>query len=175
MNPTFVSILLAGPELVLTVGALFTLMLGSFGGGDRILKPLTWVSVVILGIAGLALIEAPLTTAVAFDGLYIVDGFSTFLKVLILLSAAASMVLALPYLEGAKTGRFEYPVLIMLATLGMCMMVSANDMLSLYVGLELTSLASYVLAAFHRGESKSAEAGLNGGSLQTVIAESQRR
>jgi NADH-quinone oxidoreductase subunit N len=160
MNPTFASILLAGPELVLTIGVLLTLMLGAFGGGDRTLNKLTWVAVLILGIAGLALVEAPLATTVGFDGLYIADSFSTFLKVLILVAAAASMLLALPYLSQAQTGRFEYPVLLMLATLGMCMMVSANDMLSLYVGLELTSLASYVLAAFHRGESRSSEAGL---------------
>jgi NADH-quinone oxidoreductase subunit N len=160
MHPTFASILLAGPELVLTIGVLLTLMLGAFGGGDRALVKLTWVAVLILGIAGMALLEAPMATRVGFDGLYVADSFSNFLKVLILAAAAASMLLALPYLAGAKTGRFEYPVLILLATLGMCMMVSANDMLSLYVGLEMTSLASYVLAAFHRGESRSSEAGL---------------
>jgi NADH-quinone oxidoreductase subunit N len=160
MNPTFASILLAGPELVLTIGSLLVLTLGAFVAGDKGLKALTYVSVLILGIAGLALVQAPLSVSVGFDGLYIVDAFSTFLKVLILVAAAASMLLALPYLATSKVGRFEYPVLLMLATLGMCMMVSANDMLSLYVGLELTSLASYVLAAFHRGEAKSSEAGL---------------
>ncbi|MBC7521305.1 MAG: NADH-quinone oxidoreductase subunit NuoN [Sandarakinorhabdus sp.] len=160
MNPTFASILLAGPELVLTIGSLLVLTLGAFVAGDKGLKALTYVSVFILGIAGLALVQAPLTVSVGFDGLYIVDAFSTFLKVLILVAAAVSMLLALPYLGTSKTGRFEYPVLLMLATLGMCMMVSANDMLSLYVGLELTSLASYVLGAFHRGEAKSSEAGL---------------
>ncbi len=160
MNPTFASILTAGPELVLTIGSLVMLMLGTFLGQDKALRPLTWVGVGILGIAGLALLDAPVATATAFDGLYVVDSFSTFLKVMILVAAAASMLLALPYLDDAKTGRFEYPVLIMLATLGMCMMVSANDLLSLYVGLELQSLAAYVLAAFHRGESRSSEAGL---------------
>ena len=160
MNPTFASIAIAGPEAVLTAGSLLALMLGTFGGGDRALKWLTWVCVLILGLAALTLLDDPATRQIAFDGLYIADGFSAFLKVLILGAAAASMLLALPYLSEAKTGRFEYPVLLMLATLGMCMMVSANDMLSLYVGLELTSLASYVLAAFHRGESRSSEAGL---------------
>ena len=160
MNPTFASIAIAGPEAVLTAGSLLTLMLGSFLGGDKTLKALTWVSVLILGLAGLTLIDDPAGTQLAFGGLYVEDSFSIFLKVLILGAGAASMLLALPYLAEAKTGRFEYPVLLMLATLGMCMMVSAGDMLSLYVGLELTSLASYVLAAFHRGESKSSEAGL---------------
>ncbi len=160
MNPTFASIAIAGPEAVLTAGSLLALMLGTFGGGDRALKGLTWVCVLILGLAGATLLDDPAARQYAFDGLYVADGYSAFLKVLILAAAAASMLLALPYLSAAKTGRFEYPVLLMLATLGMCMMVSANDMLSLYVGLELTSLASYVLAAFHRGESRSSEAGL---------------
>ncbi len=160
MNPTFASIAIAGPEAVLTAGALFTLMLGAFGGGDKVLKALTWVAVLIVGIAGLTLLDEPAGVQTAFGGLYVADGFSAFLKVLILSASAASMLMALPYLATAKTGRFEYPVLLMLATLGMCMMVSAGDLLSLYVGLELQSLAAYVLAAFHRGESKSSEAGL---------------
>ena len=160
MNPTFASILTAGPELVLTIGSLLTLMLGTFLGQDKALKPLTYVAVLILGIAGWAVLKAPAETVIAFDGLYIADSFSAFLKVLILAAAAASMLLALPYLAESRTGRFEYPVLLMLATLGMTMMVSANDLLSLYVGLELQSLAAYVLAAFHRGEAKSSEAGL---------------
>ena len=160
MNPTFASILVAGPELVLTIGSLLALMLGTFLGQDKALRPLTWVAVLILAIAGWAVLKAPPQTVIAFDGLYVADGFSAFLKVLIIAAAAASMLLALPYLADLKTGRFEYPVLLMLATLGMCMMVSAHDLLSLYVGLELTSLASYVLAAFHRGESRSSEAGL---------------
>ena len=160
MHPTFASILTAGPELVLTIGSLLTLMLGTFLGQDKALRPLTYVAVGILGIAAWAVLQAPAATVVAFDGLYITDSFSTFLKILIIAAAAVSMLLALPYLDGSTTGRFEYPVLLMLATLGMCMMVSANDMLSLYVGLELQSLAAYVLAAFHRGESKSSEAGL---------------
>ncbi len=160
MHPTFVSILTAGPELVLTIGSLLTLMLGTFLGQDKALRPLTYVAVGILGIAAWAVLRAPVETVVAFDGLYVSDGFSTFLKVLIIAAAAVSMLLALPYLDGSTTGRFEYPVLLMLATLGMCMMVSAHDLLSLYVGLELQSLAAYVLAAFHRGESRSSEAGL---------------
>ncbi len=160
MHPTLISIQIAAPEAVLTAGVLLTLMLGTFGGGDRALRWLTYVSVLILAIAGFALLDQPAGIQRGFDGLYVADAFSGYLKIIILIAAAASMLLALPYLKDVKTGRFEYPVLLMLATLGMCMMVSADDMLSLYIGLELTSLASYVLAAFHRGESRSAEAGL---------------
>jgi NADH-quinone oxidoreductase subunit N len=167
MHPTLASITIAGPELVLTIGGLLLLMLGTFGGGaanpgNRLtVRGVTVAAVIILGIAGFALIDAPIgERQTAFNGLYVADGFSSFLKVLILGAAAASMLLALPWLEQAKTLRFEYPVLLTFAALGMCMMVSADDMLSLYVGLELQSLAAYVLAAFHRGEGRSAEAGL---------------
>ena len=157
MHPTFASIQIAAPELVLTIGSLLTLMIGVFRG-DRSLVPLTWVCVFIFAVAGVAAVTGPQATA--FGGLYVADGFSAYLKVMILAAAAVSAVLALPYLKHAATGRFEYPVLLMLGTLGMCMMVSANDMLTLYIGLELLSLASYVLAAFHRNEARSSEAGL---------------
>ena len=157
MNPAFASIQTAAPELVLTVGALLTLMIGVFRG-DRSLVPLTWVVVLIFAIAGVAAVTG--APGSAFGGLYVADAFSTYFKVLILAAASVSAVLALPYLAKAATGRFEFPVLLMLSALGMCMMVSAHDMLSLYVGLELQSLAAYVLAAFHRNEARSSEAGL---------------
>ncbi|WP_416908580.1 MAG: NADH-quinone oxidoreductase subunit NuoN [Polymorphobacter sp.] len=166
MHPILASTLVAAPELVLMVGSLFLLMLGTFGGGakspDNSLtsRGVTLAAVIIMGVAGWTVLQAEPGRVVAFSGLYVADGFSAFLKLLILGAAAASMVLALPWLEQAKTLRFEYPVLLSFAALGMCVMVSADDMLSLYVGLELQSLAAYVLAAFHRGEGRSAEAGL---------------
>lgn len=149
---------LAAPELVVATGAMLLLMIGVFRG-DRSLVPLTWVSVGLYALAAAFLLDdAPRATA--FGGLYVADRFSAFLKVLILAAAAASALLALPYLQRTRTSRFEYPVLIMLGTLGMLIMVSANDLLTLYIGLELQSLAAYVLAAFHRNEARSSEAGL---------------
>jgi len=153
------SVHLASVEAILAAGVFVTLMIGVFRG-DRSLLPLTWVVVAIMALAGVYLGVVPAAGATGFGGLYIADGFSTFLKVLILGAAAVSAVLALPYLKQSATARFEYPVLLLLSALGMCMMVSANDLLSLYVGLELQSLAAYVLAAFHRNEAKSSEAGL---------------
>jgi len=153
------SVHLASVETILAAGALVLLMIGVFRG-DRSLVPLTWVAVGILALAGVHLAVVPSAGATAFGGLYVADAFSTFLKVIILGGAAVSMVLALPYLVQAATGRFEYPVLLTLSALGMCLMVSANDLLTLYVGLELQSLAAYVLAAFHRNEARSSEAGL---------------
>ena len=159
MQTLYDSTHLASVEAILGGGILVTLMLGVFRG-DRSLVPLTWVTVGIIALAGVHLGTVPAGGATGFGGLYIGDAFSTFLKVLILSAAAVSAVLALPYLKQAASARFEYPVLILAGTLGMCMMVSANDLLSLYVGLELQSLAAYVLAAFHRNEARSSEAGL---------------
>ena len=157
MNPTFASIQTAAPELALTIGALLTLMIGVFRG-DRSLVPLTWVCVLILAIAGVAAVTS--APGSAFGGLYVADAYANYFKVLILGGAGVSALLALPYLAKTQTGRFEYPVLLLLSSLGMCMMVSAHDMLSLYVGLELQSLAAYVLASFNRNEARSSEAGL---------------
>jgi NADH-quinone oxidoreductase subunit N len=153
----FQSISVIAPEMILAIGAMALLMIGVFRG-DRSLGPLTVVSVVIYAAAGFAAVNT--APATAFDGLYIADAFSTYLKVLVVIAAAASSLLALPYLRTTRSARFEYPVLLMLAATGMCMMVSANNLLSLYVGLELQSLAAYVLAAFHRNEARSSEAGL---------------
>lgn len=158
MPDLIASIHIAGPELVLATGVLVLLMIGVFRG-DRSLVPLSWVTVGLFVLAGIVLGFQPF--GIAFGGLYIADSFSTFFKVLILAAAAASVLLALPYLKGsASSARFEYPVLLAIGTLGMFMMVSANDLLSLYIGLELQSLAAYVLAAFNRNESRSSEAGL---------------
>ncbi len=153
------SVHLASVEIILAAGVFVVLMLGTFRG-DRSLVPLTWVTVGIMALAGVHIGIVPHAGATAFGGLYVGDAFSSFLKVLILGGAAVSVVLALPYLKQSATARFEYPVLILLSSLGMCMMVSANDLLTLYVGLELQSLAAYVLAAFHRNEARSSEAGL---------------
>jgi NADH-quinone oxidoreductase subunit N len=171
MQPLLDSLRIIAPELVLATGAMVLLMIGVFRG-DRSLVPLTWVSVALYALAGVALFNeaSPMHAdaalpgisvgRTAFDGLYIADGFSTFLKAVMYAGAAIAALLAVPYLKRTRTAKFEYPVLLMLATLGMSMMVSANDLLALYLGLELLSLASYVLAAFHRNEARSSEAGL---------------
>ncbi len=160
MHPIFTSIAIAGPETVLTLGSLAALMLGTFSGKGKALTVTSLFAVAILALAGFTLLDAPAGITRAFDGLYVADDFSAFLKVIILAASAASVLLALPWLNESGSGRFEYPVLMLLATLGMTIMVSANDLLTLYVGLELAALPSYVLAAFHRQDDRSAEAGL---------------
>jgi NADH-quinone oxidoreductase subunit N len=150
---------LVAPELILGGGALLLLMIGVFQG-DRSLKLITWLSVACYAAAAVSLLGAPGSGGVAFDGLYAADAYATYLKMIVYAGAAASALLAVPYLTRVRTARFEYPILLLLSATGMSLMVSASDLLTLYVGLELQSLAAYVLAAFHRQEARSSEAGL---------------
>ncbi|PZU50666.1 MAG: NADH-quinone oxidoreductase subunit NuoN [Sphingomonas sp.] len=153
------SLSIGAPEVVLAAGALVLLLVGVFRGNDS-LKGLSWGAVILFALAALTVIDDAPARELAWNQLYVADSLSAFLKILILTGAAAAVLMALPYMERVKLHRFEYPVLIVLATLGMCVMVSANNLLTLYVGLELMSLAAYVLAAFNRDEQRSSEAGL---------------
>ena len=150
---------LAVPELILAIGAMALLLLGVLRG-EGSFRLISYLSIGVLLTALVAVIPSNAETAVTFSGLFIVDGFSGFTKVLVLLGSAAAVLLSIDYLEQEKLDRFEYPVLVVLATLGMLMMVSANDLISLYMGIELQSLALYVLAAIQRDSARSTESGL---------------
>ncbi len=158
MQPLADSLQIIAPELTLTVGALVLLLVGAWRG-DRSMALLTWIGVALYAVAALLLLDDG-PRDFAFDGLYVSDRFSQFLKVIIYAGSALASLMALPWLKRTRTAKFEYPVLLMLGTLGMGIMVSAHDLLTLYIGLELQSLAAYVLAAFHRREPRSSEAGL---------------
>ncbi len=153
------SLAIGAPEIVLAAGALVLLMIGVFRGNDAV-TGLSWGAVALFVLTALTVIDDTPGRALAWNDLYVADSLSAFLKILILIGAGASVIMALPYLKRVNASRFEFPVLIVLSTLGMFVMVSANSLLSLYVGLELMSLAAYVLAAFHRDEERSTEAGL---------------
>ena len=149
------------PELVVAVGAMALLMLGVFRPErDREAEAIGWMAVVILAAAGWLVISQPEGSHPLFEGAFVVDGFARFMKVLTLVASAAALILSFDDLRRTRTLRFEYPVLVLLATTGMLMMISANDLISLYVGLELQSLSLYVLAAFRRDDPRSSEAGL---------------
>ena len=107
------------------------------------------------------MLALPAGKLVTFDGSFVVDGFARFLKILALLGSAAAILMSLDYAERERQQRFEYPVLILLSTLGMLMLISAADLIALYLGLELMSLPLYVVAASHRDSLRSTEAGLN--------------
>ncbi len=149
------------PEIVLALGAI-ALMLVAAWGGPNSARAIAWTSVVVLLGAGIALIGPASNGGEAFGGLYRADAFAAFSKVLIYAAAAVAIVMAPDFFErtSGDNMRPEYPVLILLSACGMGMMVSATDMLTLYVGLELQSLAGYVLASFMRRDARSAEAGL---------------
>ncbi len=150
------------PEIVLSLGGLALLMVAAWGG-QSVSRAVSWVAVAVLIGGGIALFHPAVTTGeTAFNGLYSADLFAAYAKALIFFAAAISIIIA-PRFFARTSGedlRPEYPILILFATAGMGMMVSANDLLTLYVGLELNSLASYVLASFMRRDVRSAEAGL---------------
>jgi NADH-quinone oxidoreductase subunit N len=152
------SLVIALPEIILSLGSLVLLMVAAFGG-DRQTRSVSVCAVALLIAA--AAVAATQPGGIAFDGLYRGDAFSAFAKVLIFAGAAVAVILA-PDFFGRNGGelRAEYPILILLSSVGMGMMVSATDLLTLYVGLELQSLAAYVLASFMRRDARSAEAGL---------------
>jgi NADH-quinone oxidoreductase subunit N len=148
------------PEAFLALYAMAALLFAVYTGKDGLTSVITWVTAAVMlalalwvGLGG----QAP---AVAFGGLFIDDLFARFAKVTILVSGAAVLVIGQDYSARQGLGRFEYPVLVVLATVGMMMMVSAGDLMSLYMGLELQSLALYVVAALKRDNLKSTEAGL---------------
>ncbi|TGX55967.1 NADH-quinone oxidoreductase subunit NuoN [Sphingomonas gei] len=154
-------LLMSLPELVLAVGAI-VLMLVAAWGGQASTRLVSWASVAVLIGAGIALAGPASAGGSAFGGLYRADMFAAFAKVLIFAAAAVSIIIAPRFFQRTSGDdlRPEYPVLILLSTAGMGMMVSAGDLLTLYVGLELQSLSAYVLASFMRRDTRSAEAGL---------------
>jgi len=145
------------PELVLAIGALAVLMIGVFAG-ERSTGLVTALSIVVIAAAGIALYQAPDGTT--FEGAFVLDAFARFMKAIALVAAAVAIVMSYRFAQDEKFDRFEYPVLIVLSTLGMMVMISATDIISLYLGLELQSLAAYVIAAINRDSARSTEAGL---------------
>ena len=147
------------PEIVLALGALSLLMLGAFGAGKR-----DWIiteaAIVVLGIAFLSMFYPIADKALVWDQAFIDDNFARFMKTLVLLGSMTTLILSREYMARLGIDLFEFPVLVLLATLGMCMLVSAQSLIALYLGLELMSLALYVIAAFHRDDVRASEAGL---------------
>ncbi|CAN0653163.1 NADH-quinone oxidoreductase subunit NuoN [Nitratireductor aquimarinus] len=153
-----ISLILATPELILAVGAMALLMVGVFSG-PRANSTVTGLAVALL-VAVIALMVVFPADGRAFGGAFVSDGFARFMKILTLVGSVVTLVMSVGFAKAEKFDKFEFPVLIMLATLGMMLMISANDMIALYMGLELQSLALYVVAAINRDSARSTEAGL---------------
>jgi NADH-quinone oxidoreductase subunit N len=149
---------LMAPELLITVGALALLMIGAFSG-ERANALVTGLAVALL-LAALALVVLFPQDGHVFGRAFVSDPFSRFMKVLTLVGSVVTLVMSTGFAKAEKFDKFEFPVLILLSTLGMLLMISANDTLSLYLGLELQSLALYVVAAINRDNVRSTEAGL---------------
>ncbi|WP_303980524.1 NADH-quinone oxidoreductase subunit NuoN [Dongia mobilis] len=149
---------LARPEIFLAIAALALLVIG-VSLGDRHTRIVAWASVASLVVA-IVLAITDSADGLAFHGLFVADDFARFAKVLSFGAAALAIIMSLDYAEREGMARFELPLLMLLASLGMALMISANDLISLYVGLELQSLALYVVAAIRRDTVKSTEAGL---------------
>jgi len=147
------------PEVVLACGAMLMLMAGVFmrAGSSRVVN--SWC-VLVLIVAAIALIMTPQGRLVSFGGSFVLDDFARFLKMLTLIGSAGALILSLDWLAIEKQQRFEYGSLFLLSTLGMLVLISAADLIALYLGLEMMSLSLYVVAASNRENVKSTEAGL---------------
>ncbi|WP_422395537.1 NADH-quinone oxidoreductase subunit NuoN [Roseovarius phycicola] len=148
------------PEIILSVYAIAALLVGAYTSQDRMASLLVWVTAGLMTAVALWIGVSGEGTRTAFGGMFNDDGFARFAKVTILLSASAVLVMGQEYMARRDILRFEYPLLIALSAVGMMMMVSAGDLMALYMGLELQSLALYVVASLRRDSVKSTEAGL---------------
>ena len=148
------------PELVLFIGAMGLLMVGAFAAADAT-RVIEYGAISLLIIAAIASwLQGEAYPQFAFGGAFIVDAFSAFMKTLTYLATAVVIIMARGFMQNENLARFEVPVLMILAAVGMGMMISANDLIALYMGIELQSLALYVLAAIKRDSLRATEAGL---------------
>lgn len=147
------------PELFLAGAGLLLLVLGVFSG-SKATNLVSWLSVAAFAVAAYLVMQGDMVRVEALKGMFVMDSYAAVVKLLLLGGLAVSVVLSIRAMQEAGNARFEYPILVLFAGLGMMMMVSAHDLISLYVGLELQSLSLYVLASFNRDNVKSSEAGL---------------
>jgi NADH-quinone oxidoreductase subunit N len=147
------------PEILLALGALAMITIGAVMR-NRATKIVDMLAIVLLAAACILVAGQGGEKVVTFEGAFVTDGFARFMKLLTLAGSIVAMLLSMDYLERRSIRKFEYAILVVLSTLGMLMMISANDLIGLYLGLELQSLALYVVASIHRDDAKSAEAGL---------------
>ena len=148
------------PELILSLYAMLALLVVVYAGKDGLTAALTWATAGLMVALALWIGLGETGTRVAFGGMFTDDAFARFAKVTVLVSAAAVLVISQDFMARRGLARFEYPILIALSVVGMMVMVSAGDLMALYMGLELQSLALYVVASLQRDNAKSTEAGL---------------
>jgi NADH-quinone oxidoreductase subunit N len=158
MNPADLNIIL--PEILLSLWAMGALLGAVYTTKDKLAPALTWATAAVFLALAIWIGLTGSGVQVGFNGMFVDDGFARFAKVMILGAAAAVLVMSEGYMTRRGLLRFEYPALVTLSVVGMMMMVSAGDLIALYMGLELQSLALYVIASLRRDSVKSTEAGL---------------
>src|SRR5438445_2603493 len=147
------------PEMVLAAAAMALLILGAVRG-EGSTRLVSWLAVGALILVFVVSEFGGAERRLGFYGMFVTDAFALFMKALVLTGSAVTILMGMRYNEEEGIARFEFPVLVLLATTGMMVMISANDLITLYVGLELQNLALYVVAAFNRDSVRSSEAGL---------------
>src|SRR5712672_1487032 len=146
-------------EIILAAGAMALLMFGAISG-EKSTRTVSWLAIAVLILAlGVSLAQGG-ERHLGFYGMFVTDAFALFMKALVLIGSAVTILMGMRYNEDQGIARFEFPVLVLLATTGMLVMISANDLITLYVGLALQNLALYVVASFNRDSTRSSEAGL---------------
>ena len=157
LAPSFDELIPALPEIGLAAGALVMLLIGVVAKNS--VRIVTGLALLLVGGATIGLFVVPLSEPI-FNGAFVLDPFARFMKIATLIGSAIAIVLSIGHGRREAFDRFEYPILIVTATLGMMVMVSAHDLIALYIGLELQSLSLYVLAAIKRDSVRSTEAGI---------------
>ena len=159
MLPLSTTVAHALPEVILALGVLALLLIGAFRGE----KSAGFIAELAMGLLALALVVIVVGAqgrGEVLDGAFINDAFARFMKILTLVGSLGALILSRDYLRQAGIDQYEFPILVLLSTLGMMMLTSANSLIALYLGLELMSLALYVVAAFNRDDLRASEAGL---------------
>src|SRR5437588_415654 len=146
-------------EIILAAGAMALLIFGAVSG-EKSTRTVSWLAIAVLIIALAVSLAQGGERHLGFYGMFVTDAFALFMKALVLIGSAVTILTGMRYNEDQGIARFEFPVLILLSTAGMLVMISANDLITLYVGLELQNLALYVVASFNRDSARSSEAGL---------------
>ena len=159
MNVTALSLPVVLPEAIIALGALLLIFYGAVRG-ERSQWLVAEIAVALIAAALAVVVADQRAAAATFYGAFVDDPFSRFMKALALIGSLATIVLSIDFMRSEKVGGFEFPVLILLSTLGMMMLISAGDFIALYLGLELMSLALYVIAAYRRNHLQASEAGL---------------
>ncbi|MBT5187458.1 MAG: NADH-quinone oxidoreductase subunit N, partial [Kordiimonadaceae bacterium] len=158
MTELFPNLAIAYGEIFLALGAMVLLMVGVFKKDS--VNMVSWLAVGFMVITLFLVLGNGGEQRFTFSNMFVADGFTQFMKILVLVASGLAVIMSREFFKLEGDNRFEFPVLLVLATIGMMVMVSANDLMSLYMGIELQSLALYVLAAFKRDSERSTEAGL---------------